>query len=107
MIGSTGNDSFDGGAGTDRVIESGDVNFVLTNASLTGVGTDTLVSVEQVSLTAAASGNNTINASAFTAGPVTLVGGPATTRCWAASATTAWMAAPAMTASLAAPATTP
>ena len=36
-----------GGVGTDTVVESSDVNFVLTNTSLTGPGQDTLSSIEQ------------------------------------------------------------
>jgi Ca2+-binding RTX toxin-like protein len=72
LTGGAGNDTFTGGSGTDRVVETGDVNFTLTNTSLTGNGTDTLASIEQAALTGGA-GNNTINASAFT-GPVTLDG---------------------------------
>src|SRR5207248_2687306 len=63
-----------GGLGTDTVVESGNVNFVLTNSSLTGPGQDTLSSIEQASLTGGV-GNNVLNASAFTAGSVTLDGG--------------------------------
>src|SRR5262249_51671890 len=74
LTGSLGNDSLVGGTATDRLIESGNVNFTLTNTSLVGLGTDTLSGIEQASLTGG-SGNNTLNASAFTAGPVTLDGG--------------------------------
>ena len=68
-----GNDTINGGAGTDTLIESGNVNFVLTDASLTGNGTDSLISIELATLTGGA-GNNTINASGFS-GAVTFDGG--------------------------------
>jgi Ca2+-binding RTX toxin-like protein len=74
LTGGLGDDSLTGGNGTDRVIESGNVNFTLTNTSLTGLGSDTLSSIEQASLTGG-SGNNSINASAFTLGTVILSGG--------------------------------
>ena len=74
LLGGLGNDDFRGGAGSDRLIESANVNLTLTNNSLTGLGTDTLSSIETASLTGGA-GNNTLNASAFTLGSVTLIGG--------------------------------
>ncbi|MCY3013638.1 MAG: autotransporter-associated beta strand repeat-containing protein [Planctomycetota bacterium] len=55
--GLSGDDRFDGGAGTDTVVESADVNFTLTAAGLTGLGTDSLASIEAVSLSAGASAN--------------------------------------------------
>lgn len=64
LIGGAGNDTLDGGAGNDIISETGDVNFVLTNSKLTGMGTDVLIGVERAVLTGGAS-NNTINASAF------------------------------------------
>ncbi len=73
LIGGAGNDTLNGGAGTDTVVESGNVNFTLTNTSLVGNGTDTLSSIEQVLLTGGGAAN-TLNASAFTAGVVTLDG---------------------------------
>lgn len=74
LLGGLGNDDFRGGAGSDRLIESANVNLTLTNTSLTGLGTDSLTSIETASLTSGA-GNNTLNASAFTLGSVTLIGG--------------------------------
>jgi len=74
LTGGNGNDSLVGGNGTDRVVEIGNFNFILTNTTLTGLGTDTLSGVEQVSLTGG-SGNNNLNASAFTLGIVILSGG--------------------------------
>ncbi|MGH2692863.1 MAG: calcium-binding protein, partial [Actinomycetota bacterium] len=66
-------DTIAGEAGTDGIDESGDVSFTLTNTSLTGLGSDTLATIEEASLTGGASAN-TITASSFTAGPVTLDG---------------------------------
>jgi Ca2+-binding RTX toxin-like protein len=74
LTGGLGNDSLVGGLGTDRVVESGNVNFILTNTSLTGNGTDTLNTIEQAQLTGGASNNN-LNASAFTLDAVILNGG--------------------------------
>lgn len=73
LTGGIGNDILAGGLGVDRVVESGDVNFTLTNTRLTGNGTDTLNSIETVFLTGGA-GNNTLDASSFT-GNVQLNGG--------------------------------
>ncbi|MBL1211687.1 Calx-beta domain-containing protein, partial [Geminocystis sp. GBBB08] len=73
LKGGNGNDSLTGGNGTDTLIESGDINFILTNTQLTGNGTDTLVTIEQAKLTGGIS-NNTLNATTF-AGNVTLDGG--------------------------------
>src|SRR5205814_2246459 len=58
FTGGNGNDSIYGGSGTDELVESGDVNFVLSNAKLTGLGTDTLSSIETARLTGGA-GDNT------------------------------------------------
>ncbi|AFY73019.1 VCBS repeat-containing protein [Synechococcus sp. PCC 7502] len=74
LTGTSGNDIIDGGLGTDTVKESADVNFILTNTSLTGLGTDTLISIESANLTGGI-GNNILNASTFTLGSVTLNGG--------------------------------
>lgn len=73
ISGGLGNDSLNGAGGTDQLVESANVSFVLTNAKLTGVGTDTLANFEQASLTGGA-GANRLDASAF-AGQVTLFGG--------------------------------
>jgi trimeric autotransporter adhesin len=74
LTGGAGNDLLDGGAGVDTAVESGDVNFILTNTQLTGNGTDSLISIEQAQLTGGI-GNNTIDAATFTLGDVTLNGG--------------------------------
>ncbi len=74
LVGGTGSDTLDGGLGVgDRVVDAGNFNFVLTNVLLTGNGSDTLVGIEAASLTGGIS-NNTLDASAFTAGNVTLFG---------------------------------
>ncbi len=76
VSGGLGNDTLIGGTGTgDIVTETTDVALLtLTNASLVGLGTDQLSGFE-AALFIGGSGNNTFNASAFTAGPVTLAGG--------------------------------
>ena len=72
FIGSAGDDSFDGGIGTDTVIESADIDFTLASTTLTGLGTDTLASIERANLTAGASAN-TITVQGWTGG-ATLTG---------------------------------
>jgi Ca2+-binding RTX toxin-like protein len=67
------NDSIDGGTGTNRVSESGDVNFTLTNTNLVGNGNDSLLNVQLATLTGGPSPNS-LNASGFTFGAVTLNG---------------------------------
>ncbi len=74
LTGSPGDDTLNGGLGIDRLLESGNVNFTLTDNSLTGLGTDILSGIEQAQLTGG-TGKNTINASAFTLGSVILDGG--------------------------------
>lgn len=64
LIGGTGNDILKGGFGIDDVQESGNVNFVLTDTSLTGLGKDTLQSIELADLTGGSS-DNVLDASAF------------------------------------------
>ncbi|MBS0265303.1 MAG: M10 family metallopeptidase C-terminal domain-containing protein, partial [Planctomycetes bacterium] len=79
----SGNDTVTGGSGTDTIVLARDANMTLTNTDLTVfvAGTSTvsetvsLVSgVEQAKLTGGDS-NNTLNASAFSLGSVTLIGG--------------------------------
>lgn len=65
LSGGAGNDTLTAGGGIDTVSETGDVNFVLLPTTLTGVGTDTLISIEMASLTGGASGN-AIDVSGFT-----------------------------------------
>lgn len=74
LLGGTENDYIDGGAGDDTVFAEGDVDFTLTNFSLSGLGSDALMSIESAMLSAG-DGDNRIDASAFSAGPVTLSGG--------------------------------
>lgn len=76
LTGGAGNDSFDGGngIGLDQVVEAGNVNFTLTNTTLTGNGTDTLTGIEGAELTGG-SGNNTFDTTKFDLGGVTLFGG--------------------------------
>ena len=73
LTGDVGNDNIDGGLGDDQLAEVGNVNFVLTNTTLTGLGNDSLLSIELAALVGGA-GANTINASAFS-GRTTLNGG--------------------------------
>lgn len=75
LSGGAGKDSLDGGAGTDTVVETTvDSVMTLTNLQLTGNGTDNLTSIERAVLTGTAA-SNTLDASAFTQGNVTLLGG--------------------------------
>ena len=73
LQGGGGNDSLVGGAGTDTVSESGDVDFVIDASTLTGVGNDQFVDIEQALLNGGDSAN-TIDASLFT-GSVTVNAG--------------------------------
>ncbi len=75
LSGGADNDSIDGGtAETDRVIElPTNANFTLTDTSLTGLGTDVLVSIEEASLRGGSSAN-TLDATAFS-GNTSLHGG--------------------------------
>jgi Ca2+-binding RTX toxin-like protein len=74
LRGGAGNDTLSGGDGIDELQEQGDVNFTLSDTQLTGLGTDTLISIERASLSGG-SGDNTLDASAFTRGAVALSGG--------------------------------
>lgn len=62
LTGGLGNDTINGGLELDRVVESGDVSFRLTNTSLTANvnGTNTLIGIESATITGG-NGNNTIN----------------------------------------------
>ena len=73
LTGGLGDDTIDGTDGTDILIEVGDVNFTLTDASLTGLGNDTLSLIEQAFLTGGGLAN-IMDASGFT-GSTTLTGG--------------------------------
>ena len=76
LTGNDGSDTIFGGSGVglDRLVESGNANFILTNFNLVGPWNDFLNSIEQASLTGGV-GNNTLDASSF-GGTVTLDGGP-------------------------------
>ena len=76
LTGNVGSDTIFGGGGapaTDLLVESANTNLILTNFNLIGLETDFLNGIEAASLTGGA-GNNIIDASAFTAGSVTLDG---------------------------------
>src|SRR5579859_6924226 len=68
-------DVLDGGTGTDTLFENADTDFTLTNSGLSSpaLGSDVLSGIDAASLTGGA-GNNKIDASGFTNGPVTLTG---------------------------------
>src|SRR5262245_37598324 len=65
--------NYNGGNGTDSIVAAQDANFTLTNISLTisPGGVVNLIAVEQANLTGGNS-PNTMDASAFTAGSVTM-----------------------------------
>jgi Ca2+-binding RTX toxin-like protein len=71
LTGGSGDDTLNGGAGTDSLVEQSDVNFTLTNTTLTGMGTDSLTGLESFSLTGGLSANS-IDASALSLGGATL-----------------------------------
>lgn len=77
LTGGLDNDILTGGAGTDCVTETADVDFTLTDSSLTGLGAtgsvDSLSGIESARLSGGAR-NNTLIASSFTLGGVTLFG---------------------------------
>ena len=64
LSGGNGNDTLNGGRGVDRVIETGDVDFTLTNTSLTGLGTDVVQAIEVAELKGGPS-DNVIDVSTF------------------------------------------
>ncbi|MBK8816569.1 MAG: VCBS repeat-containing protein [Methylococcaceae bacterium] len=73
LIGGDGEDILIGGDGNDRVFARGDTDLTLTAAQLIGLGTDTLESIEEASLTGG-SGDNSLDASRFTGSLVILEG---------------------------------
>ena len=74
LAGAAGDDDLFGEADTDRIEQTSDAaSQTLTNAQLTGDGTDDLFTIEQASLTGGGS-PNLIVATAFTAGPTTIAG---------------------------------
>ncbi len=72
LQGGKGNNSLDGGTGNNTLIESGNVNFTLTNSKLSGIGTDTLTNLQIANLTGGSSAN-TFTVSGWT-GTGTLAG---------------------------------
>jgi CSLREA domain-containing protein len=78
LTGASGDDGFDGGTGADRLVESGDVDFTLTDTALTTLGigsptSDSLLSIERATLSGGVSAND-IDASGFS-GAVTVAAG--------------------------------
>ncbi len=73
LTGGAGNDTLIGSAAIDLLVETADVNFKLTDMQLTGLGTDSLSSIDRIILTGGA-GPNLIDAGTTTK-PVTLNGG--------------------------------
>ena len=65
LTGGPGNDRFLGQFGFDHIFESADVDFTVTDNSLTGRGNDTFVDVELIKLFGGSTGN-TLDASLFT-----------------------------------------
>ena len=72
LSGGPGNDTLDGGPGDDRLTESGDVDFVLTDNSLTSMGHDVHRQIEHITLVGGP-GDNRLDASRFS-GSVRLLG---------------------------------
>ena len=73
ITGGFGHDMLVGGLGFDTILESGDVNMTLTNASLQiGSYTDSLDGIESLHFTGGKS-DNLMDASAFTMGPVVIM----------------------------------
>ena len=72
IFGGLGDDSIDGGDGVDTVVESGDLDFILTDSQLVGLGTDSLINIEQATISGGV-GNNTLDAAGFS-GAATLAG---------------------------------
>jgi len=72
LLGGPRGDRLDGGLGTDFAEIVGS-NITLTNSNAPGVDIDAVISVEGLLLVAEASGS-TIDASAYTLGPVTIIG---------------------------------
>jgi Ca2+-binding RTX toxin-like protein len=76
LSGGLGTDKLSGDGGIDTLYEQGDVNFLATSTTLQGLGSDTLATIERLHLVGGVR-SNTIDASKFKAGFVTLDGGGA------------------------------
>lgn len=74
LTGGLGDDTLIGNAGTDLLVEAATADLMLNDTSLTGLGSDKLVTIENASLTADDLGR-TIDAHDFDRGAVTLTGG--------------------------------
>ena len=72
LLGGGGNDLLDGGDGIDAAEFTGS-NIVLTDGSIPGAGSDVTISLESLQLVADGAGS-IIDASAYTLGPVTIIG---------------------------------
>lgn len=68
LHGGEGDDLINGGSGDDIIFDEADADFVLTNTSMTGNGTDTLVSVERAILFGGDSDNQIDTSAFFSAG---------------------------------------
>jgi uncharacterized delta-60 repeat protein len=64
LSGGDGDDTLNGGRCVDRIVEMADVDFTLTNTSLTGLGNDVIQSIEIADLSGGPS-DNVIDVSAF------------------------------------------
>lgn len=73
LNGGAGDDSLIGSAGIDRVFAQGDTDFALVATQLTGLGSDTLDSIEEAHLRGGP-GNNVLDASSFAGSLVILEG---------------------------------
>lgn len=73
LTGSTKGDVLDGGGGMDLLLAAGNFNFVITDSSMTGRGSDVLANIEKLQVTGGASAN-VIDARGFS-GSTVLQGG--------------------------------
>ncbi len=73
MLGGSGNDSYNGGGGIDTVEETVSGNVLLSNTSLTDAGQQPHSNMERFVISGS-SGDDRLDTSAFTRGPVTLLG---------------------------------
>lgn len=64
LTGGAGNNAINGGDGFDVIVETGNVNFTLTNTSLNGKGSNVLSNIESAILTGGSS-DNILDASGF------------------------------------------
>ena len=64
LHGGPGDDTLDGGDGYDHIFETADIDFTVTDSTLTGLGNDTLINIQLAQLFGG-SNANIIDASAF------------------------------------------